>query len=154
MGRGKEEGETDRKKERVSEREKEWIGSGSNVVDWSSVFGFQERVDSWDVPQRQTAVLSKAHKPNTLPLLRKELSSLLNCTCYVVYQIKLVGNALSGRGIIFFSSFFSQQIIRVCICLHWLEYYSFKTDPTFHFPSSRRLDLCHRCSTGGHICFR
>lgn len=69
------------------------------------MFGFQERVDSWDVTQRQTAVPSKAHKPNALPLLREELSSLLNCACYVVYQTKLVGNVLSSRGIIFFGLF-------------------------------------------------
>lgn len=120
----------ERKSEWGNEQEKEWMGSGSKVVDWISVFGFQERVDSWDVPQRQTAVPSKAHKPNALPLLREELSSLLNCACYVVYQTKLVGNVLSSRGIIFFVClFFPQRIITVCICLHWLEYYSFKTDP-------------------------
>lgn len=66
------------------------------------MFGFQERVDSWDVPQRQTAVLSKAHKPNMLSLLRKELSSLLNCACYVVYQTKLVGNVLSDKEFFLF----------------------------------------------------
>ncbi len=67
----------EKKRERQTERKSGWASERKNELAlaarlWTeALFGFQERVDSWDVPQRQTAVLSKAHKPNTLPLLRK-----------------------------------------------------------------------------------
>lgn len=116
----KRERETDGKRERA----RGWMSSGSKVVGRSFVFSFQERVDSWDVPQRQTAVPSKAHKPNTLPLLRKEHTHF--SIALVLWFTKPSWLETSGIGLVFL-----RWIIRVCVFSHWLEYYSFKTHQAF-----------------------
>lgn len=101
-------------------------------------------------PQRQTMVPSKAHKPNTLAVLRKEHAHFSIALVMWFTKPSWLEMACPADSLFFIL----WRIIRVCVCLHLLEYYSFKTDPALQSLSSRLLDLRHRCSTGGRICLR
>lgn len=97
----KRERQTERKSGWASERKNEWALAARLWTEALCLVFRKEWIPGM-FPKDKRRCWAKPIKPNTLPLLRKKLLSLLNCTCYVVYQTKLVGNALSGRGIIFF----------------------------------------------------